>query len=46
MNEEDAQQERLDSIAEEILGDDILLSDAELDPESRAEKGEQFGYEK
>lgn len=46
MDEEDAQQERLNSIAEELLGDDIVLSDAELDPECRAEKGEQFGYEK
>lgn len=46
MDEEDRKQERLDRIAEELLGDDILLSDAELDPECRDEKGEQFGYEK
>lgn len=46
MTEEDDKMDSLDEIAEGLLSEDIELSKAELDPECRAEKGEQFGYEK
>lgn len=39
-------QDRLDEIAEELVGDEVEVTEAELSTECRAEKGEQFGYEK
>lgn len=46
MGDSDDTTDGLDEIVEEMDIEEIEVTDAELDTESRAEKGEQFGYEK